>query len=356
MRILCTSLLIVLLHVQSVHAADHAVILLYHHVSFETPSSTSVSPEIFRQHLDYLGSEGFNVLPLSQVLKTLAKGEAVPDKTVSITFDDAYQSVFDQAMPMLRKRNWPFTVFVNTQAIDRGYRNYLDWANLRRLLDAGAEIGNHSYSHAHLVRYLDGESEQQWRTRVKEDIILAQQRLKGELGVDVDMFAYPFGEHTPELQKIVSTLGYYGIAQQSGAVGHSFDRLAVPRFPMATNYADMNRFSTRVHSRPLPVTGVTSGPVVQIAGENSQYKLAFTLLPGEYRAKDLACYSSSGEKLEVMREEGMVANRISVQLPDWSAGRRKINCTAPSSVKKGVYYWYSHLWLVKQPDGKWFSE
>jgi len=355
-RIVCFTLLSVLLSVLSLQAADHAVILLYHHVSSDTPASTSVSPKVFRQHLDYLNAEGFSVLPLSLVLKTLVKGEALPDKTVSITFDDAYQSVFDHAMPMLKERNWPFTVFVNTQAIDRGYRNSLDWNELRQLLVAGAEVGNHSNDHTHLVRRLEGESAQEWRRWIVKDITLAQQRLKAELGVEVDMFAYPFGEHTPELQKVVSTLGYYGIAQQSGAVGHDFDRLAVPRFPMATNYADMSRFAISVHSRPLSVTDVSSGPVVHVAGESSQYKLSFTLLSGEYRSGDLACYSSSGEKLELVKEERVVPNRISVQLPDWSAGRRKINCTAPSSVDKGVYYWYSHLWLVKHPDGKWFSE
>lgn len=356
MRIPCAALFAVLLQVLPLHAADHAVVLLYHHVSADAPSSTSVSPEVFRQHLDYLDSEGFTVLPLRLVLKTLAAGEGIPDKTVSITFDDAYKSVFDLAMPMLKERNWPFTVFVNTMAIDGGYRNYLDWNELRQLLVAGAEVGNHGHDHGHLVRHLQGESEQQWRTRVVKDITFAQQRLTGELGVAVDMFAYPFGEHTAELREIISSLGYYGIAQQSGAVGLRFDRLAVPRFPMATNYADMGRFATSVHSRPLPVTDVSSGPDVQIAGESSHYKLSFTLLPGEYSAGNLACYSSSGERIALVKEQEGEANRISVQLPDWSAGRRKINCTAPSLVGKGVYYWYSHLWLVKQPDGKWYSE
>ena len=61
--------------------------------------------KFFRQHLDYLNAEGFSVLPLSLVLKTLVNREALPDKTVSITFDDEYQSVFDHAMPILKERN-----------------------------------------------------------------------------------------------------------------------------------------------------------------------------------------------------------------------------------------------------------
>ncbi|HER63143.1 MAG TPA: polysaccharide deacetylase [Desulfobacteraceae bacterium] len=336
----------------SLHAADHAVILLYHHVSDETPASTSVSPAIFRQHLDYLESNDFRVMPLSQVLKTLEEGRPVPDRAVAITFDDAYRSVYDQAMPLLKEKEYPFTVFVNTEAIDNQYRNYMSWNDLKALMDVGAEIGNHSHTHPHLVRILEGETTEQWGNRVEREIVLAAQRLQKKLGVEVAMFAYPYGEHTPELRKIIGELGYMGIAQQSGAVGYGFNRLAVPRFPMATNYADMDRFAVSVNSRPLPVTGVSSGPSVQVEGESGRHRLVFALLPGGYRSSGLSCYSSDGERLVPVREDG----RISVQLPDWKAGRRKINCTAPSSSENGEYYWYSHLWLVKKPDGQWYTE
>lgn len=356
MRSLHAALLFVLLSIVSLHAADHAVVLLYHHVSTNTPASTSVSPDVFRQHLEYLDAKDYNVLPLSQVLNTIAEGGTLPDRTVSITFDDAYHSIQDQAMPMLKKRDWPFTVFVNTLAIDKGYSNYLNWDDLRKLLGAGAEIGNHSQSHAHLVRRLEGESEKQWGNRVAKDIASAKKRLKEELGIDANMFAYPYGEHTPELQQIVKEGGYFGIAQQSGAVGHDFNRLAVPRFPMATGYVDMNRFGTSVNAKPLPVQNVLSGPVVQLAGTSSQHQLKFTLLEGDYRKTGLACYSSSGEPLAIKLEENSGKTIGSVQLPDWKAGRRKINCTAPSSKENGVYFWYSHLWLVKHSDGTWYDE
>jgi len=338
------------------HAADHAVVLLYHHVSDDTPPSTSISPDLFRQHLDYLDREGFNVLPLSQVLKTLAEGGSVPDKTVSLTFDDAYRSVYDEALPMLQEKKWPFTVFVSTEAIDRGYSNYLEWSQLRELLAAGAEIGNHSHSHAHLVRHLEGESQQQWHERVAGDIAHAQQQLAEELGIKASMFAYPYGEHTPELREVTDELGLIGISQQSGAVGHGFDRLAVPRFPMATGFADMKRFAISVYVRPLPVADVSSGPAVQIAGRTGEYSFDFTLLPGDYRAKGLACYSNSGDRLPLKKVTQAEGRRIFVQLPSWEAGRRKINCTAPSATMNGVYYWLSHLWLVKEADGNWYQE
>jgi len=338
-------------------AADHAVILLYHHISDSTPPSTSVSPAVFRRHMEYLASGGYAVLPLSRILKALANGGDLPDKTVAITFDDAYQSVLDNAAPLLKRHEWPFTVFVSTKAIDEAYHDYLNWNGLRDLVKAGAEIGNHSYSHAHLVRRLDGESQAQWRARVESDIQRAAEDLHERLDVSTTLFSYPFGEYTPDLQEIVDALGYFGIAQQSGAVGTGFDRLAVPRYPMATNYEDMQRFAISVNSRPLPVSNVSAGPQVRVAGESDDRHFAFDLAPGDYRLAQLACYdSSNGARLVLSKQRDSQSMRISVQLPAWAAGRRKINCTAPASSKPGVFFWYSHLWLVKQADGKWYSE
>lgn len=337
-------------------AADHAAILLYHHVSDDTPASTSVTPETFRRHLAYLDTNGFTVLPLERILQSLADGKPLPDKTVAITFDDAYRSVLDNAAPLLKARGWPFTVFVATQAIDAGYHHYLDWDELHKLMDAGAEIENHSYSHAHLVRRHAGETLPQWRARVEDDIRMAQRQIKEHLGVDPKLFSYPFGEYTAELQKVVDALGLLGIAQQSGAVGRGFNRLAVPRYPMATHFADMERFAVSVNSRPLPVRDISAGPEVQTAGDTARYRFVFDLVPGDYRPAALGCYTSEGERLALSREERDGVTRVSLTLPQWGAGRRKINCTAPSARERGVFYWYSQLWLVKQADGTWYAE
>jgi hypothetical protein len=48
-------------------AKDNAVILLYHHVSNSTPKVTSVSPETFREHMQYL-AEHFQVLFMTMLI------------------------------------------------------------------------------------------------------------------------------------------------------------------------------------------------------------------------------------------------------------------------------------------------
>ena len=118
-----------------------AVILMYHNISDDTPASTSVSPAMFKQHMQHLADNGFTIWPLFQVLIHLANGKPVPAKTVSLTFDDAYKSVCSEVFPVLKEKGWLFTVFVTTQYIGEGYTNYMSWQQLREIRQFGGDVG-----------------------------------------------------------------------------------------------------------------------------------------------------------------------------------------------------------------------
>ena len=334
-------------------ARDHAVILVYHHVSETTPGLTSVTPDTFDSHLDYLQQNDFTVWPLSRIIDTLRANEPLPQNTVAITFDDAYQSVYSEAFPRLQDRGWPFTVFVSSEAVDRGYAEVLDWRQLRQMAKAGVELGNHSHTHAHLVRYLPGESAADWARRIRADIDTAKKRLQAETGSRSRLFAYPYGEYSDDVKAIVEDAGYHGIAQQSGAIGAQSDFLALPRFPMSRGYSDLNRFATSVKSKPLPVTDIET---VAMGAEAYQplRSITLTLEPGNYRRAQLACYRSTGKRLDIetVADDPL---RLTITLDDAQpAGRHKVNCTAPDRAGAGVFYWYSIQWLVRQPDGGWY--
>jgi peptidoglycan/xylan/chitin deacetylase (PgdA/CDA1 family) len=355
LKTLMTIVLLSLCSTATVVAEDHAVVLIYHHVSETTPALTSVTPETFDRHLDYLQDNNFTVWPLARILSTLAAGQALPANTVAITFDDAYESVYSEAFPRLQKRNWPFTLFVSSEGVDRGYGSYLDWPQLRELADAGVELGNHSHTHAHMVRRLPNESYGQWKQRITADIKMAAFLLEQETSSSSRLFAYPYGEYSPELKKIVAALGYYGIAQQAGAIGRVSDFLALPRFPMAQAYADMERFATIVNSRPLPVSSVAVEGNAHEAYRPIK-NVQLTLADGDYRAQRLACYRSNGTALETRT----VADRpltLSITITGTQDARRhKINCTAPAKSDDNSFFWYSFQWLVKHQDGSWYRE
>ena len=131
---------------------EELIILQYHFVSDAGPDSTSVSPERFEAHLRIIEEEGLAVVDLPSALDALSEQDALPERAVAITFDDGYVSVYRHAFPRLAERSWPFTVFVNPEAIDNGSQAHADWAALRDMQHAGATIANHGMRHAFLVR------------------------------------------------------------------------------------------------------------------------------------------------------------------------------------------------------------
>ncbi len=323
----------------------HGVVLLYHHVSEATPPSTSVTPERFEAHLDYLEEHDFEVWPLKRLLEAAVGGEeALPGKVVAITFDDAYESVHAEAWPRLRKRGWPFAVFVNTDAVDAGHSPYMSWQQLRELHADGVAIGNHSASHGHLIARAEGESEAEWAARVAADIERAGGRISDEIGAESRLFAYPYGEDSIRLADIVAASHDFGLVQRSGAVGPMTDALAVPRFPMASGFDGLDRFSLAVNSRPLPVKAAEPWPPGDgVRGPIERVHL--TLADGGYRRGQLACYSSRGERLTTAFAEGQ-PHRLEIAVDGKGAtGRNKINCTAPAADGSGDYFWYAFQWV-----------
>jgi peptidoglycan/xylan/chitin deacetylase (PgdA/CDA1 family) len=336
--------------------ADGAVILMYHHVAADTPSSTSVTPERFEAHLRYLERNDFNVAPLRNVLEALDAGRPLPDRTVAITFDDGYASVLDEAMPRLERRAWPFTVFVSTHYVDEGYGGYLDWEGLRELARPGATVGNHTRTHAHLVRRLSGEREAAWSARVRVEIVYAARRIESELGAAaIDVLADPYGEFDDAVGAIVEDLGLFGLGQHSGAAGPSTPLSTVPRYPLATGFDSDEEFALRARSRALPATPIGDVPrIIERPGLRPRLRLA--LGEGDYRVDQLACYATAQGRMSLSALDGNPRRIEIAPVEGLGPGRTKFNCTAPSASEPGIYHWFSHQVMTLAADGEWYSE
>ncbi len=324
---------------------DHGVILVYHHVSTDTPASTSVTPAQFDAHLQALEEGEYRVWPLPRLLSAIFdQTESVPEDVVVITFDDAYESVFTTARPRLNERGWPYSVFVNTGSIDAGHSPYMSWDQLRTLAGEGVTIGNHSEAHGPMSRPQAGESSEAWRQRVRADIAGAHRRLVDELGQAPEIFAYPYGEDSPELAEIVAERYRFALAQRSGPIGPLTNPLSMPRFPMATGFASLDRLTLAIDTLPLPVRRVETA---EPAPNGAIDWIRLTVDPGGFRAEQLACFSGSGEALPVSFEPGEVLV-FQIDVSDvGQPGRNKINCTAPERAAMGKFYWYSNQWKIK---------
>lgn len=332
-------------------ADDHFVVLLYHHVAEDTPRITSVTAAQFESHLAYLADNGFTVWPLTRAVAALDGGEPIPDKTVVITFDDAYTDIRTHAAPLLEERGWPFTVFVATKAVDEGHGGIMNWDELRDIAERGATLANHGHGHDHLIRRRDGESDDEWLARVRGDIETGARRLREETGMDNRLFAWPYGEYNQALDALAEDLGLVAFTQASGAVGAGYDVQRLPRFPVAGDYADLETLAQRFDALPLPVRDVEPAEPERDA-DDRRPTLSFTLGAGNYRRDDLRCFVSGQGAVTPERAGSVVTIRAERPLPP---GRSRYNCTAPSK-DGGRYYWYSHPWFLPKASGQWPDE
>jgi peptidoglycan/xylan/chitin deacetylase (PgdA/CDA1 family) len=110
------------LHAALGSRARGAGILMYHRVSPHVPGLPpplhNVTPARFREQVTGLVERGYSIWPLRQLLEHHAGGESVPPKTIALTFDDGFQTVYTQAFGVLRQLGLPATVFVNTAYLD----------------------------------------------------------------------------------------------------------------------------------------------------------------------------------------------------------------------------------------------
>ncbi len=329
---------------QPTSAEASGVFLLYHHIDTTTPAGTSTTPDDFDAHLEWLAVNDFTVWPASKLIAGLRAG-SVPERTVAITFDDAYASLLEHAAPKLAARGWPFTLFVATGPI--GQRGYLSWADLHEVLKLGGELGNHTASHTHLQRRPPGETRDAWEARVAEEIDGATKALRERLDVTPTLFAYPYGEYSAEVQSIVRAKGLVGFGQQSGAAGTRSDFSVLPRFSLSGVYGkDLDAFATKARTLPLPVRGPLPEPIAL----EPRPTLLLTFDP-DFDPESLACFGPGGRMDIDLDAAGRARIRPVADLPP---GRSRYNCTSRTAT--GRYHWFSQLWIMRRSDGTWLPE
>jgi len=319
----------------------NAVILMYHKFGENKYPSTSVRLEQFETQLDYIRTNGFKVLPLEEIAAAYRNQTDLPDKSIAITVDDAYASVYTEAYPRLKKLNWPFTVFVCTDSVDQNFKAMMTWDQMREMKENGVLFANHTSTHDYLVRRKKGETADEHLERVQNDIEHAQQRLVDEFGSTPMLFAYPYGEFNTQIAEYLKSAGYLAFGQHSGAMGLHSNPVALPRFPVNEHYGDIKSLRAKFKALAMPVTSLA--PFEPVTTDR-QPLLEVSLDEADAWLGEMACFiSGQGRTTPKWVEKG---KRFTIQaakpLPN---GRSRYTCTAPNK-QRNRYYWFSHQWVV----------
>ncbi len=341
MQIFISFFIYVIFLEQILSAQNSCVVFMYHRFGEDKYPSTNITIKQFENHLRYIKNNGFKVWPLSKIVRYIKDGREFPNKTVAITVDDAYISTYTKAYPMLKAEKFPFTVFVSTNAVDSGSKNYMNWHQMREMSKYGVEFANHSLTHHYLLRAKD-ETKVQWAERFKSEVDGAQKRLHEELGIltneNPKLFSYPFGEYNEEMMEMLKSLEYVGVTQLSGAIDADTDLKELPRFAMAEIFGDIKDFALKIGTLPLPVESVIPKEPLIILQNPPVLRVKLKEV-----VKNIGCYKADGEKIK-MKWLSDIEFLIYSSTP-LKAPRDRYTCTAPSI--SGRWYWYSHMWIIK---------
>lgn len=214
---------------------SRALILMYHAVDEPRALGEArfcVTPAAFRAQMAHLANSGHVLMPLDRLAHALRAGKPMPDNTLAVTFDDGFECFRRNALPVLAEFQIPATLFAvagilgetNTWMKAKGWpeRRLMDAQALGEIHAAGIAVGCHALSHRHMTQLTADE--------LVEETAGARHILSDALGMDISLFAYPYGDQGKRERQAVAQAGFAAACGTgSGFNGHDADLYALRR-------------------------------------------------------------------------------------------------------------------------------
>jgi GT2 family glycosyltransferase/peptidoglycan/xylan/chitin deacetylase (PgdA/CDA1 family) len=164
-----------------------------------------ISPRRFHRLMRHFQAAGYKTATTAQWLD-----DDVSEKQVLLTFDDGYDDLFEELLPLVIEHHYTPVIYLVVDQIGASnvwdqesgirVRNLLTLAQIREMQKYGVEFGSHTLTHP----WLPSASDAQLRREVHD----SKHRLEDMLGVEIASFAYPFGGVDRRVRSAVANAGY----------------------------------------------------------------------------------------------------------------------------------------------------
>ncbi|MBI4972832.1 MAG: polysaccharide deacetylase family protein [Candidatus Omnitrophica bacterium] len=210
-------------------------IVMYHLVNPEENPFIQrmiVSPETFQRQMHFLKEKHYNVVTLESLVSLIKEQKNISPRTIAITFDDGYKDNYTHAFPILKKYNFPATIFIIVNEVARADR--LSWDEIRQMQSSGLiSFGSHTLGPEPLTDIKSLEE-------VKKQIFDSKKILEEKLGTPITMFSYPAGRFNRQIRQLVIDAGYaLAVTTSPGKEYPDNDVFALKRIRISENAGNL---------------------------------------------------------------------------------------------------------------------
>ncbi|MDN3018816.1 polysaccharide deacetylase family protein [Paenibacillus sp. BSR1-1] len=170
----------------------------------------NVYEDVFKKQIKILKKQKAVFLNPDEIRKAQETGK-FPEKCVWVSFDDIDISMYENAFPILKENDIPFTLFVIAGHVGRDFDNLqlTSWDQLQEMVNSGlATVGSHTFDMHKLVGEKPIFFVESNLHAFENDLLLSKKTIEKNLGVQVEDFAYPYGNGKDELAAVIQRSGF----------------------------------------------------------------------------------------------------------------------------------------------------
>ncbi len=314
------------------YSKDEGILsIMYHRFNENKYPSTNIKMDVFKEHIKTINQSVYNFYNPINFKNDF--GNPRRQKLILLTIDDAFESFYLEAWPLLKKNKIPFILFVSTEPI--GKNGYMTWRHIKEIeQEPFAFIGHHSHSHEYLI--------DKTYNQFISDIEIANDKFLKNLGYVPNLFSYPFGEYSEPMKRYISKNFDFAFGQHSGVIDLNKDKYELPRFPINENYGEIKRFRSIIKSYPLEYKYLLPTEK-KISKNNNPPSFEVRFFKEQKNLDDLSCYSNEANEWK-KSDIKIVENILTIKFRDKFFPRRgRINCSLNDN---GKWRWFGTQFVV----------
>lgn len=154
----------------------------------------------FEKQIKGLIDVGYHFITYEDLVQYKNGEKPLYKKSCIVTFDDGCEGVYENAYPIAKKYNIPFTIFIVTDSMETD--GVITWSQAREMKNSGlVTIASHAANHPEFTNLSVEEA--------VNNVNDSYKKIEENLGTDkIKIFTYPYGLHKVEQLQELETKGY----------------------------------------------------------------------------------------------------------------------------------------------------